>query len=423
MEAYYEGQEAFLKLNIAFNELNMYELTLLTAHPKLPFVIPMLRERDDSVQLIYALKGRWTLERHIMRSLIHYRDLMQILRELLEIFELAERYCLRSEQCLVEPTMIYYNPEKRRLEMLYLPIRCESPALSVLWKKALGYIERRAKLSLDPEGLEGFEKMIQLANSTEFSFDATARLQKEWIETYLLEENPKMDDKGETSAEIKENVLNAKQHSTMQIINQFNQKRHPDVKTEPLEHRSLKMSICRWLNCLSILFRNVIKFNSAASNQKADKKTAQGEYLTYEDVAASVANNHKSDVLTPEKSHEIVVQASERRPEGTTLLNRADNTEGKLILQNDQRCKIYEIVESITRIGRNHLLCEVAIEHDLTIGRVHAEIHRLDKQYFIKDIDSLNGTYVNGERVAPQTMYRLASNDKIRLSNLEIKFI
>lgn len=37
--------------------------------------------------------------------------------------------------------------------------------------------------------------------------------------------------------------------------------------------------------------------------------------------------------------------------------------------------------------------------NDITVSRKHAQFHRLGERYWISDLGSLNGTYVNGDRV------------------------
>lgn len=51
----------------------------------------------------------------------------------------------------------------------------------------------------------------------------------------------------------------------------------------------------------------------------------------------------------------------------------------------------------LTRLGR-HPESEISLE-DITVSRRHAEIERGPDGYVIRDVGSLNGTYVNQERV------------------------
>ena len=75
-------------------------------------------------------------------------------------------------------------------------------------------------------------------------------------------------------------------------------------------------------------------------------------------------------------------------------------------------------VESETRIGRgdqnNFQL------NDPSISRDHALIRRVEGEYVLSDLDSSNGTFVNGQRVYEAR--RLAPGDRVRLANVEFAF-
>jgi pSer/pThr/pTyr-binding forkhead associated (FHA) protein len=58
---------------------------------------------------------------------------------------------------------------------------------------------------------------------------------------------------------------------------------------------------------------------------------------------------------------------------------------------------IYEITGPVTTIGRDDTN-DVTFPIDL-VSRVHAIVYEKDGAYFVRDLGSLNGTSVNGERV------------------------
>ena len=56
---------------------------------------------------------------------------------------------------------------------------------------------------------------------------------------------------------------------------------------------------------------------------------------------------------------------------------------------------------------------------DVTVSRKHAVVERRADAFFVKDAGSLNGTYVNGERVE---MTKLASGDEIQVGRFKLEF-
>jgi pSer/pThr/pTyr-binding forkhead associated (FHA) protein len=56
---------------------------------------------------------------------------------------------------------------------------------------------------------------------------------------------------------------------------------------------------------------------------------------------------------------------------------------------------------------------------DVTVSRNHARIERRGDSFFVQDDGSLNGTYVNGERVEET---KLASGDEIQIGMFKLVF-
>lgn len=71
----------------------------------------------------------------------------------------------------------------------------------------------------------------------------------------------------------------------------------------------------------------------------------------------------------------------------------------------------------VTRAGRSPD-SDVFLD-DVTVSRKHAEIRRTPDGFFIHDLGSLNGTYVNRERV---DVTKLASRDEVQIGKFKLVF-
>ncbi len=71
----------------------------------------------------------------------------------------------------------------------------------------------------------------------------------------------------------------------------------------------------------------------------------------------------------------------------------------------------------ITTAGRN-TDSDVFLD-DVTVSRTHAEVRRRELEWFVHDLGSLNGTYVNGERV---DIAKLASGDELQIGKFKLVF-
>ncbi len=104
------------------------------------------------------------------------------------------------------------------------------------------------------------------------------------------------------------------------------------------------------------------------------------------------------------------VLISELESEPAFFLVRSKTNE-KIPLDKDEFC-----------IGRSETSADYRITDNSSVGRVHAVITLKDNVCSLKDNNSLNGTFVNGKRLAPETSCEIHNNDKLRFSNEEFIF-
>jgi len=55
------------------------------------------------------------------------------------------------------------------------------------------------------------------------------------------------------------------------------------------------------------------------------------------------------------------------------------------------------------------------------VSRQHAEIEQIDKAYYIRDLDSTNGTYFNKQPVKKGKRVKLMVEDTITIGNQRLK--
>lgn len=72
-------------------------------------------------------------------------------------------------------------------------------------------------------------------------------------------------------------------------------------------------------------------------------------------------------------------------------------------------------------IGKNPAQVNGVISFNKAISRVHCKISYQNNSYFVTDLGSANGTYVNKSRLAAQHPQKIKSGDTIRLANSDFK--
>ena len=75
------------------------------------------------------------------------------------------------------------------------------------------------------------------------------------------------------------------------------------------------------------------------------------------------------------------------------------------------------IDKDVTTAGR-HPESDIFLD-DVTVSRRHAEFHRADGRFMVRDVGSLNGTYVNRQRVDQS---ELANGDELQIGKFKLSF-
>jgi pSer/pThr/pTyr-binding forkhead associated (FHA) protein len=119
-----------------------------------------------------------------------------------------------------------------------------------------------------------------------------------------------------------------------------------------------------------------------------------------------------SHAETPEQDRQeltAVDQAAvDALPAGSALLvvQKGPNSGSRFLLDSD-----------ITTAGR-HPDSDIFLD-DVTVSRRHAELHRRGDGFLVRDVGSLNGTYVNRERIETAT---LSGGDEVQIGKYRLVY-
>jgi pSer/pThr/pTyr-binding forkhead associated (FHA) protein len=116
------------------------------------------------------------------------------------------------------------------------------------------------------------------------------------------------------------------------------------------------------------------------------------------------------DVAEAEYEDSFADPASvESLPVGTALLvvKRGPNAGSRFLLDSD-----------ITTAGR-HRDSHIFLD-DVTVSRRHAEFYRYGDRFIVRDVGSLNGTYVNQERIEEAV---LTGGDEVQVGKFRLVFL
>ncbi len=127
------------------------------------------------------------------------------------------------------------------------------------------------------------------------------------------------------------------------------------------------------------------------------------------DVTSTLHMGSLDEVLEGGDGEVVPGRVAGSLPPGMALLvvRRGPNAGARFLLDHD-----------LTTSGR-HPDSDIFLD-DVTVSRRHAEFHRGPHSFTVRDVGSLNGTYVNRERVESAT---LNNGDEVQIGKFRLMFI
>ena len=168
---------------------------------------------------------------------------------------------------------------------------------------------------------------------------------------------------------------------------------------------------------------------STTYDSVSDIERIKDKYGLTEQVAREVEENEGEEVAASEASGELPFKENEKREteknkvpekpkeslyseEKTTFLGANDKNP---ILKNLSTGDVYEVTSNPFTIGKSQT-CNLVIA-DKVVSRHHAEVVQYGDKYFIKDLSSTNGTFINGNKLMADTDVELKDGQEIIFAN------
>jgi pSer/pThr/pTyr-binding forkhead associated (FHA) protein len=117
--------------------------------------------------------------------------------------------------------------------------------------------------------------------------------------------------------------------------------------------------------------------------------------------------------------HPVEAQGEGGEEEFSVTLPEHSDAGGILVVKRGPNAgSRYPLVGDVTRAGR-HPESDIFLD-DITVSRRHAEFIRRDGEYSVRDVGSLNGTYVNRERIEE---VQLSSGDEVQIGKFKLVYL
>lgn len=149
------------------------------------------------------------------------------------------------------------------------------------------------------------------------------------------------------------------------------------------------------------------------------KKSNQVEFETLDDNILQELGQNIRD--TGDKT-EMISSFHNDSDDGSTVMIWNQNATYQVVLTDvNSPAKSFRVPLSQSIIvGRKKGLCDIALDYEKSVSGKHCEITVKGDKFYIKDLQSSNGTYVNGSKVLTES--EIFSGNVLKFGRLEMRF-
>lgn len=164
---------------------------------------------------------------------------------------------------------------------------------------------------------------------------------------------------------------------------------------------------------------------------KAVYKQPQGESRKKQQLSETFARPPVNEILQEGSEDSIKTMREKKSPHrereedfGETVVLSAGVVSGPASLVSREPGELAPIYlqEELTVIGKLENACDAVIDLP-TVSRIHAKIRKREEEYYLSDMNSRNGTIVNGRLLLPEEEYRLQEEDEVDFAQARYIFL
>lgn len=407
-----------------------------------------VRKKDGEEEFRYDITSRQSLDQLYAGRYMGEKEIQILLRGLFLALTELKKYLLDISMLLLEPQIIYLDVETREPAFCYLPgyqgdITVSFRALSVYILQHLDAAQERTVLLgyriYRGAGEENYclERLLKMV-----SMDDRETPLQEIKDNYSLGSEEKKSDVIESigMAEETENPVQKKEEiPDRQKKEKKKQRKRREKSGKQKFTGKMFLIICfiiaflmtlaaAWLWKLTatqtggiiLLLAGLLAYGCSLEPKKA---SAREEDIDYE----SYGLKEQPYIIEESPQQEVQYQKSEaEKPKGkerlgdTSVLYERDALETTLMLTrlHSQEQEYIVLLQDQYIVGKLNTEADFIIQ-DPSVSRIHAEIERRGGQYYVRDMNSTNGTFVNGQRLRIQERVPIQPGDVIAFARAE----
>lgn len=414
-----EFDHSYLLIKAEMSQMESYPFLMITQNNISGLLACRLRYMEDVPYYSYDISSKRPLTQEYLDRKLHFAEIKELFYHISTILKGSEEFLLEKEGFLLSPEYIYKDLETEEVFCLYLP--CEQEEVNeekgryreladFLLDKAdhkdehaVNCVYQFYKMSKEP--YFSFEAFLSFLEKEELMFQAEKKRQGERKQIEGME-NHNLENKGMEFEIFQENSLEeTKKESTrskagwMPVIIMF------------------AMGLLLFLLYLLVPY---LRYYALYLLLPGISLMVMAIILAIRKVYVIYQKNREPDWILPKKEVTVEEYFDDILDDETIYFE--DELCYRLKWKEGHFSKEFYLKEFPVTVGKMKGSVGLCIE-DTSISRLHACFKQQGKEIILQDLDSTNGTYVNGKRLAPGEVIVINRSDEIQFGKIIVNVV
>lgn len=412
---------------------------------KISGFLPMrMLESDGQMQLYYDITSTITLKKFLESKAIGTDELISLLVQIFDAVKQCGGYLLDSRCIVLEPESVYIDPYYFQLKFVYIPYGNDSETEEGFRKLSLWILDNARASMENPENGNVVFKLRTVLDSGPMSISKfISEIEKFEENRADLQQSEQKQNTGlfglnnpAKKGPDKQRIIEWPEVKTEKSINSKNErpgtssdaahispwhkrKRHPNANDASMNGKE-KESAGKEKERATVVRLNGREFDAKEKETTSVWDEEFGRHAAASQIRGDFPKQDAASQTCGEDDKTELLCASNKDEEEDRTTQNASKTALKTtaFLRNLSGDVTIEIQTGNNGciIGRKKDMANCII-NSKAIGKIHAEIVEREGEYYIKDLNSRNGTCVNSVRIEPGTEIKLSHRDVLTFAN------
>lgn len=418
-------EKSYMLIKTEKLDVGDYRIKML-CNNRISGMIPLtLREFNNNIYIYYDISGKISLTGKFTENKIKADDIRKLMYNLQTVIESAKEYMLSIDKIVLDMDLVFISSNKDKIEFCYYPDKTENftESLHSMLNKIIelaDHTDRETviisyglqKMTLE-ENITINEMLAFLGKYNKKESDKASKTNEGVINTFRhigKEQGNNRCECGNGNIEdglpfetwVKKRGKGAKMENTTSREGKTIQ------ESKTIKNHAVKDILTTgWIQKIKQTFvrkRNYENIEEMKASEKMDI------YMEETDSNLDVSEFFEEKSIDMESYRDIeeTVLLKTVFPSKGIILKCSDEERAQTIIPNEYPCIV----------GKSRRSSDCIIE-DKTISRVHMRINEEEDGYYIEDLNSTNGTYLNGEKIKPHQLEKINIGDIIKLAEIE----